>query len=70
MAERPSITLLGTVDKIVTPVDPVQPEKVQITVQDGDGVPQLIRVENTLTSENGDEVTLRKGAAVQITIKA
>ncbi len=70
MTERPSTTLLGTVDKIVTSVDPGLPEKAQITVQDVDGVPQQIRIENTLTSENGDEVTLTKGAVVKITIKA
>jgi hypothetical protein len=70
MTERPSTTLLGTVDKILTPVDPGLPEKVQITVQDVSGVPQQIRIENTLTSENGDEVALSKGAVVKITIKA
>ena len=70
MTERPSTTLLGTVDKVVTPVDPGLPEKIQITLQDVDGVPQQIRIENTLTSENGDEVTLNKGAVVKITIKA
>jgi hypothetical protein len=69
MTEKPSTTLLGTVDKIVTPVDPGLPEKVQITLQDVDGVPQQIRIENTLTSENGNEVTLNKGAVVKITIK-
>jgi hypothetical protein len=50
MTERPSTTLLGTVDKIVTSVDPGQPAKAQITVQNVDGVPQQIRIENTLTS--------------------
>lgn len=70
MSEKPSTTLLGTVDKIVMPVDPGLPEKVQITLQDVDGVPQQIRIENTLTSENGNEVTINKGAVVKITIKA
>jgi hypothetical protein len=70
MTERPSTTLPGTVDKILTPVDPGLPEKVQITVQDVDDLPQQIRIENTLTSENGDEVALTEGAVVKITIKA
>ena len=51
MTEKPSTTLLGTVDKISTPVDPGQTEKAQIAVQDADELPQEIRIDNTLTTK-------------------
>ena len=58
----------GTVDKIIPILDPNQPEKAQIVVK-GAGDRDL-RIENTLIDENGDEVRLKKGAHVEVTVTA
>ena len=63
--EQPSTTMPGTVDKIVPSPRPSQPEKAQITV---DGADHTLRVENTLTDEHGDDVKLKKGAHVEVTV--
>jgi hypothetical protein len=67
IAERPSTTMPGTVEKIIPARNPSQPEKVDISV---DGAPplQVLRVENSLTDEHGSEVRLNKGAHVDITV--
>ena len=70
MAEKPSITLPGTVEKIIPSVHPREPEKAQISVEGADELYQEIRIENSLTNENGDEVRLKKGAEVEITVEA
>ena len=61
-------TVPGTVDKIIPILDPNQPEKAQIVVK-GAGDRDL-RIENTLIDENGDEVRLKKGAHVEVTVTA
>jgi hypothetical protein len=65
--EYPSITMPGTVDKIIPPQSASNPEEVDISVQ-GALSHQILRVENTLTDENDDEVSLKKGAHVDITV--
>ena len=70
MVERPSVTLPGTVEKIIRPVHPSEPEKAQISVEGADELYQEIRIENTLTDANGDAVRLRKGAQVEVTVEA
>jgi hypothetical protein len=70
MPEKPSVTLPGTVEKIIKSPDPSVPEKAEIAVQEADDLYREIRVENTLTDENGKEVRLKKGAEVEITIEA
>lgn len=71
MPEKPNVTLPGTVDKIITPPDPSEPEKAQINIQEGaDPLYKEIRIENALTDEHGNEVKLKKGAQVQITVEA
>jgi hypothetical protein len=64
-----SATLPGTVDKIIPP-RPSQPEKAHITVDRADYRHQGLRIENSLTDENGDEVKLEKGAQVEVTVAA
>ena len=66
--EQPSTTMPGTVDKIIPSPRPSQPEKAQIAV-DGTGHRHL-RIENTLTDEHGDDVKLKKGAHVEVTVTA
>jgi hypothetical protein len=70
MTEQTSTTLHGTVEKIITSSDPSEPEKPQIAIENADKLYREIRIENTLTNANGEEVNLKKGAAVEVTIKA
>jgi hypothetical protein len=70
MAEKPSTSLPGTVDKIIPPTDPTEPEKVQISIEGADDLYKEIRIENSLTTESGHEVRLKKGAEVEVTVEA
>jgi hypothetical protein len=70
MTEKPSTTLPGTVEKIIKSPDPNKPEKAQIAVEGADDLYREIRIENTLTKENGEEVRLKEGAEVDVTIEA
>jgi len=71
MADNPSVTLPGTVEKIILPADPAEPEKAQINIDEGaDPLYKEIRIENSLTDEGGNEVKLKKGAKVDVTVEA
>jgi hypothetical protein len=70
MNEKPSTTLPATVDKIIKSPAPDQPEKAQISVEGADHLYRELRIENTLTDENGDKVRLKQGAEVEVTIEA
>jgi predicted DNA-binding antitoxin AbrB/MazE fold protein len=60
----------GTVEKIVKPVDPREPEKAQINIHDAEPLYQEIRIENVLTDQDGKEVKLKEGAKVEVHIEA
>jgi hypothetical protein len=68
--EQPSATVHGTVDKIIPSRRPGQPEKAQIDVDGADRGHRDLRIENTLTDEHGDDVKLKKGAHVEVTVTA
>lgn len=68
--ERPSTTMPGTVNKIIPPSRRKQPEKAQIAVKRADHGYRNLRIENTLTDERGDDVRLKKGARVEVTVTA
>jgi hypothetical protein len=68
--EQPSAAMPGTVDKIIPSPGPGQPEKVQIAVDGADHKYRDLRIENTLTDEHGDDVRLKKGAHVEVTVTA
>jgi hypothetical protein len=68
--EQPSITMPGTVDKIIASPRPNQPDKAQIAVDRADRPHRDFRIENTLTDEHGDDVKLQKGAHVEVTVTA
>lgn len=70
MTEKPTATMSGTVEKIIKSPFPSEPEKAQITVEGADHLYREIRVENTLTNENGDEVSLKPEAHVEVTLEA
>jgi hypothetical protein len=58
------------VEKIIPSPHPGDPEKAQIGIVGADDLYREIRVENTLQDENGDEVSLKPGAQVDVTIAA
>jgi hypothetical protein len=70
ISERPSTTMLGTVDRIIPSLRPSLPEKAQIVVDGPGHRKQDLRIENTLTDENGDDMKLKKGAHVDVTVTA
>ena len=68
--EQSSTTMSGTVDKIISSRRPRQSEKTQIAVDGADHRHRDLRIENTLTDENGDDMKLKKGAHVEVTVTA
>jgi hypothetical protein len=68
--EKPSVTLPGTVEKIIPAIPSVKPEKAQIAVEGAEDLYKEIRVENTLKDENDKPVGLKPGAEVEVTIEA
>jgi predicted DNA-binding antitoxin AbrB/MazE fold protein len=67
--EKPSVTLPGTVEKVIKPVHPSLPEKVQISIEGADDLYREIRVENVLTDEHGQKVALKEGEEVQVKVE-
>jgi hypothetical protein len=70
MSEKLSATLSATVEKIIKPLSPDDPEKVQIAIDDADDLYREIRIENRLTDENGNDVRLNPGAEVEVIVEA
>lgn len=70
MAEKSTVTLSGTVEKIVPPPHPSLPEKAQISVEGADHLYKEIRIENNLMDEKGEPVKLKEGAEVEVTVQA
>jgi hypothetical protein len=66
--EQPSTTMPGTVDKIIPARPPSQPEKAQIAVDGAERRHRDLRIENMLSDEHGDDVKLKKGAHVEVTV--
>lgn len=69
-AEKPSTTVPGTVEKIIRSPDPREPEKAEIVLHDGDPLYREIRIDNTLQDGDGEEVGLKPGAPVNVTVEA
>jgi hypothetical protein len=67
--EQPRTVIPGTVEKLIPSPRPNQPEKAQIAIEGDHGYRDL-RIENSLTDEHGDEVKLKKGAYVKVTVAA
>jgi len=70
MAEKPTVTLPGKVEKVIESPHPAEPEKAQICVEGGDPLYREIRIENKLKDENGKHVRLKEGAEVEVTVEA
>jgi hypothetical protein len=69
-AEKATITLPATVEKIIRSLDPDEPDKAQIAVEGAEELYRELRIENTLQDEAGNEVCLKKGAEIEVTIAA
>jgi hypothetical protein len=66
--EQPRVTMPGTVDEIIPPPRPGEIEKAQIAVEGAEHRYRNLRIENMLTDEHGDDVRLKKGAHVEVTV--
>ena len=62
--------LPGTVEQVIKPVVPSEPEKAQIGIEGADHLYREIRIENTVTDEKGGKARLKPGAHVDVTIEA
>jgi hypothetical protein len=60
----------GVVEKIIKPLIPDEPERIQIAVEGADHLYREIRIENTMTTADGETVGLKKGAQVDVVIVA
>jgi hypothetical protein len=69
MTDKPSVTLPGTVERIIKP-SPREPEKAQIAIEGADDLYREIRIENSLIDGNGRHVRLKRGAEVEVTVEA
>jgi hypothetical protein len=58
------------VQKVLKPMVPFEPEKVQISVDEADELYREIRVENVLADENGEKIRLKPGADVDVVVEA
>lgn len=61
--------LRGTVEKIIKPLAPSQPEKAQIGIDEADDLYREIRVENIVTDENGHKDRLAAGTKVDVIVE-
>jgi hypothetical protein len=69
-SEKPSTTLPGTVEKIIKPVIPGEPEKAQISVEGADHLYRELRIENNMVTPSGENVGLKPGVQVDVIIEA
>jgi hypothetical protein len=60
----------GTVEKVIKPVVPSEPEKAQINIPEADDLYREIRVENVVTDTDGEQAHLKPGAEVDVIVEA
>jgi hypothetical protein len=70
VSKNPSTTMAGTVKKIIPSSKTNCPEEAQITLEVIGNHHQNFSIENTLVNEHGDDVRLKKGAHVDVTVTA
>jgi hypothetical protein len=70
MSDKPNATMPATVEKVIKSPFPNEPEKAQITVDGADHLYREIRIDNALTNEQGEEVSLKPGAHVDVIVEA
>lgn len=67
---KPHVILPGTVEKIIKPLDPTEPEKAQISIEGADDLYRELRIENQLTANDGSKTSLKPGEQVDVTVEA
>jgi hypothetical protein len=68
--ERPALIMDGTVLKVVRSRRADKPDSAQIALNVVEKQHRDLRIENSLTDEHGDDVKLKKGAPVEVTVTA
>jgi hypothetical protein len=61
--------LQGTVQKVIKPAIPSQPEKAQIDIHDADDLYRELRIENEVVGEDGQKARLKPGAEVDVIVE-
>jgi hypothetical protein len=69
-SSKPAATKPATVKKIIESPHPEIPEKAEIAIDGCDPLYQELRIENKLTDEKGNEVKLKEGAHIDVTLEA
>lgn len=62
--------LRGRVEKVLKPLNPSELEKAQINIHEADDLYREVRVENSLTDEDGEKVQLKVGAEIDVVLEA
>jgi len=62
--------LRGTVQQVIKPIVPTDPEKAQINIEQADDLYRELRVENLLTDDEGKKARLEEGDEVEVTLEA
>ena len=71
MDAKSSAIMSGIVERIIVSPLSNEPDKAQIQIHVvGPDLFRKIRIDNTLTNENGEEVSLKLGAQVEVTVEA
>lgn len=68
LPEKSAITLPGVVEKVIK--SDHEPEKAQIAIEGADELYREIRIENTLENASGEQVALKPGVRVEVTVEA
>jgi hypothetical protein len=64
-----SVTMPGTVEKIIPALGSRRSEKAQIAMEGAEDLYREIRIDNTLQTEDGENVSLQVGSKVDVKIK-
>lgn len=64
-----SVTLWGSVEKIIPSIGKDGSDAVQIVIEGAESLYREIRIQNLLQDGNGEAIALRPGSQVEITIK-
>lgn len=67
MSAKPSVTLPGTVEKVIPSLSPQDVGTVEISVDTPHDLYRQVRIENTLTNESGGKVSPKLGSPAEVT---
>jgi hypothetical protein len=70
MSDTASVSIAGVVQKIISSPLTHEPDKAEISLENADHLYKEIRIENTLQDEDGNEVKLKAGDHVGLTVQA